>query len=184
METGARAGGVNKRRLNRPRHTDFLGPHSFMGLLVALGTFLIDQIFKIWMIYGYRLTERERVEINPFFDVVLTWNKGVSYGLFEQGSMLGQYLLGGFKLAVALGLVVWMARVKSRLVAFSLALIIGGALGNALDRFWHGGVADFFSLHYQGYYWYIFNLADVAITFGVALLIIESFFSGSHHAKS
>lgn len=175
MENGTRSGGVKK--------ISFYGAHSFGGLLIALATFLIDQVFKIWMLFGYRLTTSERIEVTSFFDVVLTWNKGVSYGLFEQNSNLGQFLLGGFKILAAIALIYWMARVKNRLTAAALGLITGGALGNALDRFWHGGVADFFSLHYQGFYWYIFNIADIAIVFGVALLIIESFVS-PHYDKS
>ncbi len=167
----------------RVKRISFYGPHSDIGLMAALASFLADQIFKIWMVYGYRLTEHERVEMTSFFDLVLTWNKGVSYGMLTQGSIYGQWALGAFKIAVSLALIAVIARVAHRLLALALGLIIGGAMGNAVDRFWHGGVADFFSLHYNGFYWYIFNIADIAIVIGVALLIVEGFVKTSAAEK-
>ena len=95
-------------------------------------------------------------------------NLGISYGLFLQDSREGQWLLAGFAVLAALAMAVWLARgVADKLVAVSLGLIMGGAISNAIDRLVSGGVADFFSLHAFGFYWYVFNIADVAIVAGV-----------------
>jgi signal peptidase II len=103
--------------------------------------------------------------------------------MFNQDSQSGQYLLAGFAVAVSLALWVWIARGgESRLMAISVALIIGGALGNALDRILIGGVADFFSMHAFGFYWYVFNIADVAIVAGVVGLLYDSYKSSRKDA--
>jgi signal peptidase II len=162
----------------------FYGPYLRLGLIIALVTFLADQAFKQWMLGSFNLAARGRVELTPFLDLVLTWNKGISYGLFAQGSMAAQYALAGFMIAVAVILILWLARQAERLMAAALGLIIGGALGNALDRLVYGAVADFFSLHFHGFYWYIFNIADTAIVGGVALLLIDSFFLSRKSAKA
>lgn len=145
-----------------------------LGLWVALFALAADQLHKFWMIEIYRIADRGRVMITPNFDLLITINPGVSYGLFAQDRGFGQYLLAGFALAISLLLVIWMRRTHFRLVAVSLGLILGGALGNALDRFIRGGVADFFSFHFNGFYWYIFNVADVWITLGVAGLVLDA----------
>jgi signal peptidase II len=102
----------------------------------------------------------------------------VSYGLLPQDSDLGRWGLILFAFAAALALIVWLARVTSPLAAAAIGLIVGGALGNAIDRMLYGAVADFFSLHAFGYQWYIFNIADVAIVAGVIGLLYESLFGG------
>jgi signal peptidase II len=112
----------------------------------------------------------------PVLDLVLTWNKGISYGLFQQDSTFGQWALFGVKVAATIFLWAWLSQAGSRLTAFSLGLIIGGAFGNAIDRLAHGAVMDFVHLHTPGYgfNWYVFNLSDTAIVAGVALLLYES----------
>ena len=145
-----------------------------LGLWVALIAFAADQLHKFWMIEIFRIADRGRVMITPYLDLVITINPGVSYGLFAQDRGFGQYLLAAFALAVSLALILWMRRTLYRLVAVSLGLILGGALGNAIDRFIRGGVADFFSFHFNGFYWYIFNIADVAITLGVIGLVLDA----------
>ena len=145
-----------------------------LGLWVAILAFAADQLHKFWMINIFHIADRGRVTVASWFDLLITINPGVSYGLFAQDRGFGQYLLAAFALAVSLLLVIWMSRTHYRLVAVSLGLILGGALGNALDRFIRGGVADFFSLHYNGFYFYIFNVADVAITFGVIGLVLDA----------
>jgi len=113
--------------------------------------------------------------VTPFFDLVLVKNSGISYSFFEQESFMGQVLLAAFGVVAAMALWVWLARgATSRLMAVSLGLIMGGALGNALDRVLIGGVADFISLHAYGFYWYVFNIADVAIVAGVIGLLYDS----------
>jgi signal peptidase II len=116
--------------------------------------------------------------LGPFFDFVLTRNTGISYGLFQTQGELGQWLLLGFKAVAVVALWIWLARAGGRLSALSLGLIIGGAVGNAIDRLAYGWVADFVFFHVSGpnwrFNWYVFNLADVAIVAGVIGLLYES----------
>jgi signal peptidase II len=150
------------------------GRFSLTGLAVAILAFAADQAHKYWMLEVYRIAERgPRVEVTSFFDLVMMWNRGISYGLLQQDSTAGRLLLIVFSVTAVTALYLWMSNAASRLVAISLGLIVGGALGNVADRIMHGAVADFFSFHYAGYYWYVFNVADVAITAGVIGLIID-----------
>jgi len=148
------------------------GPYSRLCALVVIATFVLDQSHKAWMLGVYRIKEKGRVQILPFMDYVFVLNRGISYGLLTSD---GQWLLAGFAVLTAIALWAWVARAGSNaLLAASLGLIIGGALGNALDRIIHGGVVDYVSLHAFGFYWYIFNIADVAIVAGVLGLLYES----------
>jgi signal peptidase II len=152
------------------------GPLSQLGYTVLLLTLAFDQAHKWWMLLIYRIQDKGRIAVTPFLDLVYVKNTGVSYGLFLQDSARGQWLLAGFALLATLIMAVWLARgVTERLVAVGLGLIMGGALSNGLDRLLMGGVADFFSLHALGYYWYVFNIADMAIVAGVAALLYDSF---------
>ncbi|MEW5962993.1 MAG: signal peptidase II [Pseudomonadota bacterium] len=162
--------------MTTPSHVSWLwGPYSRFGLAVIVATFLLDQAHKWWMIIVYRIEEKGRVAVLPFLDLVFVKNTGISYSLFDQSSYAGQLWLGAFAVVASLALWIWLSRsAESRLMAASLGLIIGGALGNALDRVLIGGVADFFSAHAFGFYWYVFNIADVAIVAGVAGLLYDS----------
>lgn len=157
------------------------GAYSGFGLLVALLALIADQLNKYWTIEIFDLGSRGRVAVTPYLDLVLHWNPGISFGQLPQNSDLGRYLLIGFSVIAVIALFIWLAYSYSRLVAASVGLIIGGAIGNLIDRIVHGAVADFFSFHYSGYYWYVFNIADVAITFGVIGLLIDWIASG--HTK-
>lgn len=150
------------------------GPLSRFGLAIAAAVFAVDQAHKYWMISFYDIAARGRVEVTPFLDLIYVLNPGISYSLFELQGGTGQAVLAAFACLVSLGIAYWLARTGSRIAAVSLGLVMGGALGNALDRVTLGGVADFFSLHAYGFYWYVFNLADVAIVVGVAGLLYES----------
>lgn len=151
------------------------GPYSALGLLACLGTLILDQAHKWWMLRVWGIADRGRVEVTPFLDLVYVKNIGISYSLFDQASYRGQLMLAAFGVAATLALGVWLARgAANRLMAVCLGLIMGGALGNAIDRVMLGGVADFFSLHAFGFYWYVFNLADVGIVAGVAGLLYDS----------
>lgn len=156
----------------------FWGPWSLYGSLVALAGFGLDRLNKWWMIEVYDIASRGRVEVTSFFDLVMAWNQGVSYGLFQAQTALGVAILAGFAIAVIIGLGLWLARVEYRVTALAIGLILGGALGNVYDRIFYGAVADFFSFHAFGFYWYIFNIADVWIALGVALIILESVWPG------
>lgn len=151
------------------------GPYSGLGLAVFLATLALDQAHKWWMLNVYGITDRGRVEVTPFLDLVYVKNIGISYSLFDQESYGGQIMLAGFGVLATIALWIWIVRgATGRLLAVSLALVMGGAIGNAIDRVVLGGVADFFSLHAFGYYWYVFNVADVAIVAGVMGLLYDS----------
>lgn len=154
----------------------FWGPWSPLGVGIALSVVAVDQAHKWWMFAIFRIHEKDRVYVTPFLDLVYVMNMGVSYGLFLQESRLGQWFLTAFAVLAVLAMAVWLARgVADRLVAASIGLIMGGAASNAIDRVALGGVADFFSLHAFGFYWYVFNIADVAIVAGVIGLLYDSF---------
>jgi signal peptidase II len=159
------------------------GPFTRLGVIAALAVCAIDQATKLWLLFVFRLAEKGRVKVLPFFDLVLTWNRGISYGLFQQDGAFGQWALLAFKVVAIALLWLWLARAMGRLTALSLGLIIGGALGNAIDRVAYGAVADF-ALFYVNtidfkFSWYVFNLADAAIVAGVAGLLYDSFRGGS-----
>ena len=149
-------------------------PDITFGLLVAAVFAILDQVSKWWVVNIYGLMDKGRVHVMPYFDMVFVKNKGVSYGMFTQDSELGQWLLVGFAVVAVIAMLVWLVKAESRLVALSLGLIISGAIGNSIDRMVYGGVIDFISLYAYDYYWYVFNIADVAIVAGVAGLIYDS----------
>jgi len=159
------------------------GPYSCLALGVFLITLLLDQAHKFWMLDIYNIAERGRVYVTPFLDLVFVKNIGISYSMFDQESFIGQLVLAGFAVIATLALWIWVARgVSSRVLAISLGLIMGGAIGNAIDRVRIGGVADFFSMHAFGFYWYVFNIADVAIVAGVIGLLYDSFLASRKDA--
>lgn len=151
------------------------GPLAPLTLTLALVAFGLDQLHKLWMLDVYGIEQKSPVRITPFFDLVMVWNRGVSYGLLTTHV---QELLVALSLVIALLLWIWACGVRRPIAAAALGLVIGGALGNALDRLIRGAVADFFHFHYQSFSWYVFNVADVAIVAGVALLMYESIVMG------
>ena len=159
------------------------GPLTRFGVIVALIVCAIDQAAKLWLLNVFDLANRGIVHLTAFLDLVLTWNIGISYGLFPQESDLGRYALLGLKAGAVLVLWIWLARAEQRLTALALGLIIGGALGNAIDRLAYGAVMDFVLFHITtpsfSFTWYVFNLADAAIVAGVVGLLYESVFGGT-----
>jgi signal peptidase II len=167
---------------------DYLyGPLTRFGLIAAALACAADQAVKLWLLFVFDLANRGIVRLTPFLDIVLTWNTGISYGLFPQESDFGRYVLLALKLAAVLVLWVWLARAENRLTALALGLIIGGALGNAIDRLAYGAVVDFVLFHITtpsfNFTWYVFNLADAAIVAGVAGLLYESFWGAGAPQK-
>jgi signal peptidase II len=156
------------------------GPHSAFGLAIALIVGAADQASKLWLLKVYGLADKGMVKVAPFVDLVLTWNTGISYGWFQTESVAGQALLLAIKAIAVIVLAIWMARSQTRMAAVALGLIIGGALGNAIDSLAYGAVVDFALFHVQigekDLSWYVFNLADTAIVAGVAALLYDSFF--------
>jgi len=163
------------------------GSFTRFGLAVAAVVCLLDQALKLWLIFVFDLGARGFVRLAPGVDLVLTWNTGISWGLFPQGSDGGRWLLIGIKIAAAVLLTIWLTRTRTRVTALALGLIIGGAIGNAIDRLAYGAVADFVLFHatFGGsrFDWYVFNLADAAIVAGVIGLLYESLI-GERAAKA
>ena len=155
----------------------WIGPLTGFGLVVAAVACALDQASKLYLLFVYDLADHP-LRLGPFFDFILTKNTGISYGLFQTEGGLGQWLLLGFKAVAVVLLWLWLARAHSRLTALSLGLIIGGAIGNAIDRLAYGWVADFVFFHVSTatwqFRWYVFNLADAAIVAGVIGLLYES----------
>ena len=154
-----------------------------LAYLIALLGLGLDQASKLWALYLFDIeaviTRQGPVAVTPFFDLVLVWNKGISYGWFQQHDDMGRLALIGVAALASVGLAIWMWQARGTLVLLGLGLVLGGALGNGIDRIVHGAVVDLFHFYWQNFSWYVFNLADVWIVIGAALLIYDSFF-GSH----
>jgi signal peptidase II len=146
-----------------------------IGLWTALATLILDQASKLYTLFVYDLPVREPVRLAPFLDLIVVWNRGISYGMFQQSTDLGRWILIVVSLAAALALSLWIRRAEGRLLAASLGLIVGGAIGNAIDRVAYGAVFDFIHIHVGSFSWYVFNVADAAIVAGVAGLLYDSF---------
>jgi signal peptidase II len=153
-----------------------LGPQSRLGMLTAIATFTADQLSKWGVLRVLHLNERDPIHLTPFMDFAMAWNKGVSYSLLTSNS---QEPLIALSLILSVVLFFWLAKATSTRAGFAFGLIIGGALGNTLDRVMHGAVADFVLLHWGSWSWYVFNLADVGIVVGVVLLIYDNLFGGA-----
>ena len=145
-----------------------------LGFWVALATFALDQASKLYLLYGYDLPVREPLVLSPFLELVVVWNQGISYGLFKQNTEVGRWALVAVQIAAAVGLSLWMVRASGRILVLSLALIVGGAAGNALDRIVFGAVFDFVHFHVGAWSWYVFNVADAAIVAGVIGLLYDA----------
>ena len=151
------------------------------GIIAAIAALALDQASKLWLLFVFDIAHAHHgaVAVTPFFDLVLEWNTGISYGWFQNEGATGQAVLLAVKAVAVVVLAIWMARSRTLLATLALGLIIGGAIGNAIDRFTYGAVVDFAMFHVQiggkPFYWYVFNLADVAIVAGVAALLYDSF---------
>jgi signal peptidase II len=157
----------------------FRNSHLRFGVIAAVAVLALDQASKLWLLFVFDIARRGAVAVTPFFDLVLAWNVGISFGWFQNDSQLAQIGLMIVKAVAVIVLAIWMARSRTALATIALGLIIGGAIGNGIDRFAYGAVVDFALFHLQiggnTYNWYVFNLADVAIVAGVAALLYDSF---------
>lgn len=152
-------------------------------VLVAL-TLAADQASKYWVLNATELPFGERMAILPTLDLVLTWNQGISYGLFRQNGELGRWLLVAATVAAIAALSVWLWRSSRPLALAGLALIVGGAIGNLVDRIAYGAVVDFVYFHLFDFSWYVFNVADCAIVAGVGALLYDSVRPGHRDAAN
>jgi signal peptidase II len=150
-----------------------------LGLVAAFAVLALDQAAKLWLLFVFDIGHRGAVRVTPFFDLELAWNTGISYGWFQDGGPFAQLVLTAVKAVAVVALAIWMARSTTRIATVALGMIIGGAIGNAIDRFAYGAVVDFALFHIQigekTFNWYVFNLADAAIVAGVAALLYDSF---------
>ena len=157
--------------MSTPLHITRLGLRAY---LLALLVLVLDQLSKWWILDVFRLPERGSVELLPVLSLSMVWNRGVSFGLF-QAEDAGRWILAAFSLAVAIALAVWARKADRPVLATALGLVIGGAIGNLIDRVRFGAVADFIDVSGLGFFPWVFNVADSAITIGVLLLILDSF---------
>src|ERR1700761_1431888 len=155
-----------------------MSSHLRTGVIAALVVLVLDQASKFWLTYVFDIAHKGAVAVTPFFDLVLAMNQGISFGWFQNDGMLGQIVLLTIKAVAVVVLTIWMARSRTWLATLALGLIIGGAIGNAIDRFTYGAVVDFALFHIEiggkPWEWYVFNLADVAIVAGVVALLYDS----------
>jgi signal peptidase II len=159
-----------------------LSPALQRTILIVCAIFVADQATKHLVLYGLNFIAyaegTRRIEVLPFFDLVLVWNRGISYGLLQAGSDFERWLLVLVSVGLTLVLAWWRTQVTEPRLALAIAMIIGGALGNLVDRVVYGAVADFVLLHAFGYNWYVFNVADTAIVLGVALMAWDVILGG------
>jgi signal peptidase II len=144
-----------------------------LGGVVALVVVCADQIAKLAVLSRSDWLAAHSEPLAPFLDLTLRWNRGISFSLFARDSAAGEAALLALTLAATVLLAWWLFRSRSVLPAIGLGLIIGGALGNAIDRLVHGAVVDYLDLHAFGRHFFVFNLADAAINIGVVLLIVD-----------
>lgn len=147
-----------------------------LGFAVALLVFVLDQLSK-WLVAGpLALQSVRQIYVLPIFNLTWTENYGISLGLLNARTATGQWLLIAMTSAIALGVAWWLGREKQRGDQIALGMVLGGALGNILDRLRFGYVVDFADLHLWGYRpFLVFNVADAAISIGVAILLLRAF---------
>ncbi len=150
-----------------------------MGWFIAVAVFVADQVSK-WLILNlFQESTQPYYEITPFFNIVLAWNPGISFGMFGDIGDYGPTILIVLSLVISVALAVWLSKAETRISAWAFGAIIGGALGNVIDRYRFGAVTDFLDVHVLGYHWPAFNVADSAIVVGAGLVVWESLFASS-----
>jgi signal peptidase II len=146
------------------------------GLAVAALVALADQLSKAWILglFADQAPGERMVTLTGFFNLVLTWNRGMSFGLFNNDAALNGIVFTALATVIVVTLLVWLHRAQDMLLAIAIGLVIGGAVGNVIDRLARGGVVDFLDFHLGSWHWFAFNLADAAICIGVGLMVIDS----------
>ena len=149
-----------------------------LGLWIAFFVVFVDQISKYLMLNNV-LAERSVIEIFPCFNLVKAWNTGVSFSMFNNGGMLGIIGLSALALLIVAFLLKWLYGESNRLIQVALGFIIGGAIGNVIDRIYHGAVFDFLDFYWRDAHWPAFNMADSFICIGAMIIICNSLFESS-----
>jgi len=144
------------------------------GLVISIFAVVADYVSK-WMIINMVMDPPRIIPITPFFNLVLGWNRGVSFGFFNMGAN-GQWILIALTSAIVVGLFIWLNKIDRKNEALAIGLISGGAIGNIIDRVKFGGVTDFLDFYYGAYHWPAFNGADTFIFLGAAIMILDSLF--------
>lgn len=157
------------------------------GLLIAAVTLVMDQVTKWGMmagLFGLPFWQPEQgfpwadaVRVTDFFNLVTVWNRGVSFGLFSNASDMGPWILSAVAVVISVILVLWLRKVETRLLGLGLGMILGGAIGNVIDRLRFGAVFDFLDFHAFGYHWPAFNVADCGVVVGVLLVLLDGMFA-------
>lgn len=146
------------------------------GYLVAAAIFVVDQLVKLWIIAGIGLQAKGSINLLPILSLTWVENRGVSMGLLQADGAKERWILTAVTALIAAGVAWWMRKETNRVDILALALVLGGALGNIVDRVRFGYVVDFVHVHVGTWSFYVFNVADAAITIGVAILLLRAFF--------
>jgi len=154
----------------------------WVGISAAVGVIALDQASKWWILEQVMRPPRV-IELTSFFNLVMGWNRGVSFGMFNTASPYNAWVLTAVALGIVAALAVWLRRAGRPFLAAAIGLVMGGALGNVIDRLRFGAVFDFLDLHAAGYHWPAFNVADSAITVGAILLVVDSLFARPENHK-
>ena len=154
-----------------------------LGFLIIALILVLDQLSKNWVLLAYGEISRSIAEVTPFFNLVMVWNRGVSFGMFSDHPNWMPTILTVVAVAITGFLFTWMWKEKKQFTIIALALVIGGAIGNVVDRIRFGAVVDFLDFHAFGYHWPAFNIADAAIFIGVVLLLIETIVEPKHEPE-
>jgi signal peptidase II len=152
------------------------------GMLIAILTIFFDQLSK-WWVLNLVMVPPKTIEVTQFFNLVLVHNRGASFGIFSDAPGWASIALIVFAIIISIVLAIWMWQAQEAFLSIALALVIGGAIGNVIDRIRFGAVVDFLDVHAGGWHWPAFNVADSAITLGVILLILDSLKSKSEKPK-
>ena len=150
-----------------------IGRLRLFGLALALIIFIVDQLSKWWILTDIMAIPTV-IRITSFFNIVLAWNRGISFGMFDNNSSWGSWVLIAVALVIVVFLAIWLMRGENMLSVLATGSIIGGALGNVVDRIQYGAVVDFLDFHVRGSHWPAFNVADTAISLGAVALILEA----------
>jgi signal peptidase II len=154
-----------------------LNPLWPLGAILVAFVFVSDRLSKWWIVDVFDLPNKISVNILPFFDLTMVWNRGISLGLFQADSDTGRYLLIALTAAVSIGLFLWMLKAENKVLTIALGLVVGGAFGNIWDRVEYGAVADFLHFYVGGYSFYVFNVADASISLGVLFMLWDALLS-------
>ena len=140
--------------------------------LFILFIFILDRVTKLWIISIFNSENNLEIKISSFINLHLIWNKGIAFGLFSYGEKFEYNLLTGL-IIIIIAIVFWMIIKTKGLEKYGFLMILGGALGNIFDRLYYSAVPDFIDIYYKNFHWFVFNVADIFITVGVLMLIIN-----------